>query len=213
MSSKTQAAFRSLGAMSAASLAMLLASPAAKAVPFVYGDDFSGGVGAEWTIATSLDNHDPGILGQLADGSATLALDGQGGGSSSLDFDLLGFRTIDGYNCCTDTFRLYLNGTEVFRGVFGMGGGGSDGVELNSIGAVVSGAGMSRHIAVGSFAVSAGTNTLAFSYGALQGFGDEAWGLDNVFLSGDVAPVPEPGTYALMALGLAAVAVGARRRS
>lgn len=50
------------------------------------------------------------------------------------------------------------------------------------------------------------------SYGPWQGQGnlvlDESWGLDNV----SVTAVPEPGTYALMAVGLALMALVSRRR-
>lgn len=196
-----------------AAAALCATATVAHADPFAYGTDFSAGVGPEWTISTSFNNGDAGILGQLQDGAATLTVDGQGGGTSSLNFDLLGFRTIDGYNCCTDHFRLYLNGTEVFRGVFGMGGGGSDGVELNSLGALVSGGGSSRHIGIASLALVAGANTVRFDYGSLQGFGDEAWGLDNVVMAGNVAAaVPEPETYALLLVGLGMVGFAARRK-
>ena len=69
------------------------------------------------------------------------------------------------------------------------------------------------HVAIGSFALVSGLNTLRFDYGAMQGFSDEAWGLDNVALSGSVTPaVPEPGTWALMLGGLFAVGQVARRR-
>jgi hypothetical protein len=189
----------------------------AQAAPFSYITNFSAGVGAEWTIATSYNNHDAGILGQLADGSATLSLTATGPGTSNLSFDLLGFRTVDGVNCCTDTFNLRINGVLVFQGAYAMGGGGTDAVWVNTLGAtVVSPYGYNtspKQFSIPSFALNAGTNTIKFDYGAMQGFGDEAWGLDNVALAGSVTPIPEPETYALMLAGLAAVGFVARRRN
>jgi hypothetical protein len=44
-----------------------------------------------------------------------------------------------------------------------------------------------------------------------QGVGDEYFGIDNVKVA--VTPVPEPGTWALMALGLAGLGAAARRRT
>ena len=201
----------------AASLAVVtLCTPNfAHAVPFTYSTDFSAGVGAEWNVSTSYNNGDAGILGQLADGSATLSVNALLGGTSSLDFDLLGFRTIDGYNCCTDRFSLSLNGTEVFRGVFSLGGGGSEGIEVNTLGAVVSGSGTSsRHIAITSLNLLSGVNTLGFTYGGLQGYNDEAWGLDNVAMAGEVsAPsaVPEPAVLGLFGIGLLGLGFARRR--
>lgn len=183
----------------------------AQAVPFAYSTDFSGGVGAEWTLATSLNNNDAGILGQLADGSATLSLGSPGVGSGVLAFDLLGFRTVDGNNCCTDTFELSVNGTLAMWGRFAMGGGGGEESHfVNGFTGTVSGGGMSRQITLDT-SIASGANAWSFDYGAMQGFGDEAWGLDNVRIDGDVAPVPEPATYALLLGGLALVTAARRR--
>lgn len=183
----------------------------AHAVPFTYSTDFSGGVGAEWAIATSFNNNDAGILGQLQDGSATLNLVSPGVGSGVLAFDLLGFRTVDGVNCCTDTFQLSVNGTLAMWGNFAMGGGGGEqSFFVNGFTGTVAGSGMSRQITLDT-SIAPGANAWKFDYGAMQGFGDEAWGLDNVRIDGDVTPVPEPATYALLLGGLALVAVARRR--
>jgi hypothetical protein len=190
---------------------MVLATGATSAASFDYSTDFSGGVGSEWSISTSQNNNDSGILGQLAGGSGTLSITSPGVGSGRLSFDLLGFRTVDGYNCCTDVFSLFVNDTEIFRGVFAMGGGGGEGIELQPAGTAVTGGGQLRSIAL-DVSIAAGANTLRFDYGPMQGFGDEAWGLDNVVLTATVAPVPEPESYALMLAGLGLLGLITRRR-
>ncbi len=102
----------------------------------------------------------------------------------------------------------------MLQGDFDMGGAGFEQVTVNTLGTSVTGSGQSRQISIPTLALAAGANTITFDYGAMQGFGDEAWGLDNVALSGDVmAAVPEPGTWAMMIAGLAgAGAVVCRRR-
>jgi MYXO-CTERM domain-containing protein len=188
----------------------LLAVASANAAPFAFTDDFSAGVGPAWSVSTSFNNGDAGILGQLENGSATLSLTSPGAGTGTLDFDLLGFRTLDGVNCCTDTFTLYVNSTAIFQGNFNMGGGGAEQVTIGSPSSV-SGSGQSRTISV-AVSLLAGANTFKFDYGQMQGFGDEAWGLDNVKINGSVTAVPEPESLALALAGLAMV-VGLRRRA
>jgi hypothetical protein len=63
-----------------------------------------------------------------------------------------------------------------------------------------------------SFAHSASSITIEWiAAGAgWQGVGDEYFGIDNVKVV--LTPVPEPGTWALMALGLAGLGAAARRR-
>ena len=196
----------------AVATSLVAAVATAHAAPSItFFDDFSPQLGA-WSV-TNFNSGDAGILGQLDGGSATLTLASPGSGTGTLDFDLLGFRTVDGINCCTDTFHLSINGTEIFTGNFSMGGGGSESIPLNANGATVTGSGGSRHISV-AIGLIEGSNTLVFDYGAMQGFGDEAWGLDNVGVSATnlTAAVPEPETYAMMMAGLGLMGVLARRR-
>jgi hypothetical protein len=185
----------------------------AKADVFSYSTDFSAGVGPEWTISAPQYQQDPGIIGEGSNSGAasyTLTLTSPGASTSplngSLTFDLLGFRTIDGAgNCCTDVFNLLINGSTRYQAAFGMGGGGSDQVFTNPDGATFSGSGQSRQITI-PFTAVAGTNTFVFLYPALQGFGDEAFGLDNIDLRAVVNPpagpgIPEPATWAMMLMG------------
>lgn len=181
------------------------------AVSLDYSTDFSAGVGTEWSTVGSTNSS--GVLGRFSGGYGVLSLDSPGSGTGRMTFDLLGYGTIDGYNCCTDKFQLTVNNTEIFRGVFNLGGGGTEGIELAPAGTtVVSGAGL-RTISI-DVALVFGTNTMRFDYSPMQGFADEAWAVDNVSLSasGLTPAIPEPETYALLIAGLALVAAASRRR-
>lgn len=195
-----------------ASALLGLASTGVNAASLDYSTNFSSGVGGEWSLATSLNTGAAGILGQLQDGSATLSIASPGVGSGRLTFDLLGFNSVDGQNPWQDTFNLVVNGSVIFTGTFGMGGGGADFVSLQPLDTVVTVADERvRNIAI-DIAIVSGMNSIRFDYGAMQGIGDESWGLDNVGLSATVAAVPEPETYALMLAGLGLVGFAARRR-
>jgi hypothetical protein len=202
--------------LTALAAAASLAAGAAGAATFSYSTDFAAGVGPEWSIAgAGVNSHDAGILGQLDNGVATLTRSSVGDGAGTLAFDLLGFRTIDGFNCCTDTFHLRVNGTEVFNGVFNLGGGGGEGF-AGPPGTTVSAIAGGRRITLG-FTAGTGANTFAFDYGPLQGFGDEAWGLDNVGFTADVREprsggAPEPAAWAMLLLGFGGVGAVIRRR-
>ena len=200
--------------------AALAFASAASATPLTYSADFSAGIGPEWGVPAGSTGA-AGIIGQLPGGVLTLSgsLPVSGTATGTFSFDLLGFNTIDGAgNCCTDTFRLSLNGTEFFNANFDFGGGGTDQVNLAPPGTTVV---KSPTFATITFnfvnaPLAAGLNVLSFDYGALQGLGDESWGIDNVRVSADfTAAVPEPATVASMLAGLAllaALSARARRR-
>jgi len=202
----------------AAAMALLAEVQTAQAS---YSADFSTGVGPEWSIVTSLNTADTGILGQLQDGSATLDLFAAGPTSTSLSFDLLGFRTLDGAgNCCTDTFNLSLNNVVILSGAFDMSGGGTNTVFINSVSAIVNtvssgyGQGGLTTVSIQSLSIVPGLNSLRFDYGMpLQGIGDESWGLDNVNAAGQVSVVPEPAGSATLLAGLLATGLWMRRRA
>lgn len=182
----------------------------AQAASLDYSTDFNAAVGAEWT--TSGSNNTNGVLGQFSGGFGQLSLVAPGSGTGRMTFDLLGYATIDGYNCCTDKFQLTVNGAEIFRGVFNMGGGGTEGIELEPAGTTVVAGSNVRTISIDVTLVN-GVNTFRFDYSPMQGFVDEAWAVDNVALSADnLTPVPEPESYALLLAGLALVGAASRRK-
>ena len=131
-------------------------------------------------------------------------------------FDINGYASLDGVNCCTDVFTLTLNGTDVFKGSFALGGGGTNTLYFGPVGATYTaaqfaffGGGVANLFVPLNFA--AGTNTLVFSYsGDAQGLGDEAWGLSNVVVSGGA--VPEPASWAMLIAGFGMVGYASRRR-
>ena len=151
-------------------------------------------------------------------------------GNATLSFVLDGYASLDGQNWYEDDFTLKLNGADIFRGTFNLGGGGPDAVYFNPLGlsfANVSGNGTDvtfrgGHVNFsGPITLAAGANTITFAYAALpyndgqnygwQDMGDEGWGVEQVRVEG--LAVPEPASWAMMIAGIGAVGFAMRRRS
>jgi hypothetical protein len=139
-------------------------------------------------------------------------------GQATLVFDLLGYASLDGVNCCTDVFTLALNGTTILEGSYNLGGGGLN-VTNTNLGSFTF-AGLDNDpnnitFAGGAITINgllnlmAGSNTLTFSYSpGFQGLGDEGWGVANA----SVSAVPLPPAVFLLATGVAGLASLRRKK-
>lgn len=140
-------------------------------------------------------------------------------GSAVLNFQVAGYRTLDGKGSHTDIFHLSVDGSEIFSGTFVLGGSGVNLVFSNlnhavySIHDVVFRSGGLIDFTVPIILQSGldygtGNQDITFSYsGVAQGLLDEGWGVNfasvTVTSSSAVVPsVPLPGAWTLMMLGL-----------
>lgn len=171
----------------------------------------------------------PGSFGEFATNTPFAVSFAAPAGAANLSFVLDGFASLDGQNYYEDDFTLALNGTDILRGTFNLGGGGNDVVFFQPLGSTianVSGNGTAVTWAGGHVNISsplnliAGTNTLTFAYTALgdghagfQGTGDEGWGVSQIKVTNvGSGAVPEPATWALTLMGFGAMGAALRRR-
>jgi hypothetical protein len=73
------------------------------------------------------------------DTSFSVNVNAVSGGQANITFDFLGWASLDGVNYYEDDFTLALNGSEIFRGSFSLGGGGDNSVLTNTFGLNVAG--------------------------------------------------------------------------
>lgn len=221
--------------------ALMLNATASQAVA-VYANDFQSSVGSEWSHSTLQNTPTPypfgarNFLGEFGNDTVSLNLSGLTPHSAlTLSFDLYLIRTWDGSSTGTvsdfgnDSFKVAVgNGPVLLDATFSNGNTAGQtfgpaainpqftgAAETYSLGYVVPGSILATPQVMDSvytlrytFAHSSDQLTLDFSGYGLQAMDDESWGLDNVHVS----MVPEPGVAPMLALGLLAVAWGARRR-
>ncbi|HQT30080.1 MAG TPA: PEP-CTERM sorting domain-containing protein [Thiobacillus sp.] len=221
--------------------ALMLTATASQAVA-VYANDFQSSVGNEWSHSTLQNTPTPypfgarSFLGEFGNDTVSLNLSGLTPHSAlTLSFDLYLIRTWDGSSIGTasdfgnDSFKVAVgNGPVLLDATFSNGNTAGQtfgpaainpqltgAAETYSLGYVVPASILAAPQVMDSvytlrytFAHSADQLTLDFSGYGLQAMDDESWGLDNVHVS----MVPEPGVAPMLALGMLAVAWGARRR-
>ena len=157
------------------------------------------------------------------DGITLLATFNGDAGAAEATFTLDGYDSLDGQNFFEDDFTLTLNGDLILKGTYNLGGGGADVTYLKPLGATVTnlmlGGPGGKVLITTPLNLVAGVNHLAFFYSALpapdhagfQGSGDETWGVENLTIT-QAGGVPEPATWGLMILGMAAAGAALRRR-
>jgi hypothetical protein len=146
-------------------------------------------------------------------------------GAGTIDFELLGYLSLDGVHNrpntnrpYTDTFSLYVNGESVLSGSFDLGGGGQtvwNGVSGATVDAKSFGhwQGGLAEIFV-PIVLKNGLNAVVFAYtGLAQSLRDEGWGIGSVRIDSNPSPVPLPAAAPLFAAALAGAGLlGWRKR-
>jgi hypothetical protein len=153
-----------------------------------------------------------GNTGELPSPSTITAAFTAGAGAGNVTFQIQGYRTLDGSNCCTDVFHMVVNGSELITATWALGGGGTTIVFAYPFGTTIVHSGQTVDISAPVSFIN-GLNTVDFSYtGSFQGLGDEAWGLNHVTITGNSSTVPEPATLTLLLTGLLGVGFSAYRK-
>lgn len=141
-------------------------------------------------------------------------------GAGNVSFQLQGYNSLDGDNFWIDILHVTLNGSEIFSASYDLGGGGTDRVLLDSLGATATKNGVTVDVSI-PVSLLAGSNSLVIAYDSPftfegfdragpQGLNDEGWGLNTVLVTG---AVPEPATYLMCLAGLSVLGLGLCRRA
>lgn len=198
----------------------------------VYSQDFEGAVGPEWSgggaVQTSggLSAFGFGNNHWRNDGASTtgLTLTGLASHTSlTLSFNLAMWDSIDIGN---DRFIVTIDGAPVYDSLdfgnyfpadnVGHGPGANITASFTDFATPQYGynTGFRDSARFASFTVahSDGSVVVGWQYFNSQGGLDESFGVDNVVIDTNHVPVPEPASYALMALGLAGLGIATRRQ-
>ena len=140
-------------------------------------------------------------------------------GEGRAAFTIDGFRTLDGIvaNNLEDDFILTLNGEDILRGTWDLGGGGQSQVFFGFVGTTVSthsnGIGLGGVLQISTpLFLNQGQNTIIFSFASAkpEGLDNEGWDLRDLRIT-SVSATPEPAAWALMLMGLLGAGAGLRR--
>jgi len=207
----------------------------------IYSNDFEGGSTANFSGDGTIQTPPSGVthfLGYLANGgAAVLTLNGISAYSNiGLSFDLYTVRTLDGdgkgFCCGPDNFMVTANATTLMDTTFATrpdwtqdypvagsaGGTGSDSLLTGQLGPYVffgseNYTDYTYHLSFTNIASNVNTLTITFFGNTTQSIDDEAFGIDNILVTGTATnEVPLPAALPLFATGLGLIGIIARRR-